>query len=531
MSDIRQAASRLVADGIGPGDRVALMSKTRYEWTILDYAVWWVGAVSVPLYPNSSAEYVSWVISDAECSTFFVESAANSAFAEQIVQSLDRPISIRLLNEITNIPSASEPTISDTELEDRRSAVTGADLATIIYTSGTTGSPKGCMLTHDNFKAELDGALQQLSDLFDREEATTLLFLPLAHVFARVVQVGAIRTGVVLGHCRDIADLSIDLEEFQPTFILAVPRVLEKIFNAMSAAAYARGKGTQFDRSTRTAIAYSKAKDRGRVPVGLRARHAAYDKTIYEKVRQALGSKAEYVISGGAPLGNRLGHYFRGIGVTVLEGYGLTESTAALTVNSPGDQRVGTVGKPLPNTEVQLAAGGELMFRGPQIFSGYWNAEPESQQVLSDDGWLATGDIGDIDEDGFIRILGRAQEVLVTAGGKNVSPALLEEQVRSHPWISQCLVVGDQKPFVVALVTLDKSTCELDADHPDVLEAVQTAVDEANSQVSKAEAIRRFVVVDKEWSEENGYLTPSFKLRRQAIITDWHNVIESLYIK
>jgi long-chain acyl-CoA synthetase len=421
--------------------------------------------------------------------------------------------------------------ISDAALEARRAAVTQSDFATLIYTSGTTGRPKGCELTHANFRAELQGAMTQLPELFARPDAATLLFLPLAHVFARIIQVGAIRWGAVLGHTADIADLVGHLGTFQPTFVLAVPRVFEKVFNSASTKAYAEGKGKIFDAAVRTAIAYSRATEDGKPSLALRSKHAVYNKLVYGKLRAALGDKAEYAISGGAPLGDRLGHFYRGIGFNVLEGYGLTETTAALTANTVAQQRIGTVGVPFPGVEVRVADDGELQFRGPQVFQGYWNFEAATADVLDADGWFSTGDLGEITEDGFVKITGRKKEIIVTAGGKNVSPAILEDRVRAHPLVSQCLVVGEGKPFIAALVTVDPEAWEGKLDDPELLEQIQSAIDDANTQVSRAEAIRKFVVVKDDWTEDNGYLTPSFKVKRHMVLRDSHDIIESLYVR
>ncbi|HWV27527.1 MAG TPA: AMP-dependent synthetase/ligase, partial [Aeromicrobium sp.] len=360
---------------------------------------------------------------------------------------------------------------------------------------------------------------------------STLLFLPLAHVFARIIQVGAIRSGAKLGHTADVKDLVEHLGQFQPTFVLAVPRVFEKVFNTASTRAYADGKGKIFDQAVSTAIAYSRALDEGRPGLVLRLRHALFDRLVFGKLRGALGGQAEWAISGGAPLGDRLAHFYRGIGVTVLEGYGLTETTAALCVNTPSEQRIGTVGRPFPGTEVRRGSDGELWFRGPQVFDGYWNNPEATAAAIDADGWFATGDLGDVDADGFVRITGRKKEILVTAGGKNVAPAALEDRMRAHPYISQALVVGDGKPFIAALVTIDPEGWTGALDDPELTAAVQSAVDEANSQVSQAESIRKFVILPEDWTEENGYLTPSFKVKRNAIMRDFHDVVEGLYAR
>ncbi len=431
--------------------------------------------------------------------------------------------------------------ISDDELEARRTTATPLDLATIIYTSGTTGRPKGCMLTHGNFMTELGVAVEELDELF-APGASTLLFLPLAHVFARIIQVGAIKQRVRLGHSADVKNLVRDLGQFQPTFVLAVPRVFEKIFNTASQNATADGRGRIFDRSAEVAMAWSRGQEKGKVSLAVRAQHAAFSRLVYARLRAALGGRCVYAVSGGAPLGERLGHFYRGIGLTVLEGYGLTETTAALTVNTPAATKVGTVGRPLPGTTVRVADDGELLFRGGQVFAGYWHNESATAEVLERDGWFHTGDIGEIDDEGFVRITGRKKEILVTAGGKNVAPAVLEDRLRAHHLVDQCLVVGDGRPFIAALVTLDadavgawarshgKSTdLAVLVDDPDLRSEIDGAVAEANKAVSKAESIRKYVVLSEQWTEEGGQLTPSLKLKRDIVMREHRDEVADLY--
>ncbi len=534
--EVTALAKGLIASGVGPGDRVALLSKTRYEWTLFDYAIWWAGAVTVPVYESSSVEQISWILADSGAVAAVVESEEHAARVSEAsreapdlgpVFTIDEPID----GGAVTVISTRGAEVADDALEGRRKTLGPDSLATLIYTSGTTGRPKGCRLTHGNFRGEISGALERLPEVFGREDASTLLFLPLAHVFARIIQVGAIRAGATLGHTADVKDLVTHLGEFEPTFVLAVPRVFEKVFNTASSKAYADGRGKIFDRAVQTAISYSKAQDSGRPGPVLRARHAVFNRLVYGKLRDALGGHTEWAISGGAPLGERLAHFYRGIGVPVLEGYGLTETTAALCVNTPEHQRVGTVGQLFPDTEVDVASDGELRFRGPQVFTGYWNNPDATAEVLDDDGWFATGDLGDVDEDGFIRITGRKKEILVTAGGKNVAPAVLEDRVRAHPYVSQCLVVGDGKPFVAALVTIDTEAWTGSLDDPALETAVQEAVDDANSQVSQAESIRKFVILPDDWTEQNGYLTPSFKVKRNAVLRDFHDTVEALFVR
>lgn len=529
-AEVTSVAKGLVASGVRPGDRVALLSRTRYEWTVLDYAIWWAGAVTVPVYETSSASQIAWILSDSGAVAAVVETAQHLGRVDEARDDAPALRHVWTIDEdaLADLSSAGAA-VSDDDLERARAGVTSDSDATLIYTSGTTGRPKGCRLTHGNFRAELGGALERLPELFGKEGASTLLFLPLAHVFARIIQVGAIRSGARLGHTADVKTLVADLGGYQPTFVLAVPRVFEKVFNSASTSAYADGKGKIFDRAVATAISYSKAQDGKRIGPVLRARHALFDRLVYGRLRDALGGHAEWAISGGAPLGDRLAHFYRGIGVTVLEGYGLTETTAALCVNTPDDQRIGTVGKPFPDTEVRVGDDGELWFRGPQVFAGYWGDDDATAAALDADGWFGTGDLGDVDDDGYVRVTGRKKEIIVTAGGKNVAPAVLEDRVRAHPYVSQCLVVGDGKPFIAALVTIDREGWTGKLDDPELATEVQKAVDDANSLVSQAESIRKFVILEDDWTEDNGYLTPSFKVKRTAVLRDLHDTVEALF--
>lgn len=530
--EVVDLAKGLMAAGVSPGDRVILLSKTRYEWTVADYAIWWIAAVTVPVYETSSPAQIAWILQDSGAVAAIVETELHRKSIEEARVTAPNlrdvwSFEADAVHEITALGAG----VSDADLEARRSTISSDTLATLIYTSGTTGRPKGCQLTHGNFRAELGVAIDLMPELFGSERASTLLFLPLAHVFARIIQVGAIRSGAKLGHTANIKDLVTHLGELQPTFVLAVPRVFEKVFNTASTKAYADGKGKIFDRAAQTAIAFSRAQDTGGPGLMLRARHAAFDKVVYGKIRDALGGHVEWAMSGGAPLGDRLAHFYRGIGVTVLEGYGLTETTAALCANTPTSQRIGTVGRTFPGTEVRVGSDGELSFRGPQVFAGYWNNPAATASALDANGWFATGDLGEVDADGFVRITGRKKEIIVTAGGKNVAPAQLEDHVRAHQYVSQCLVVGDGKPFVAALVTIDIEAWPGHLDDPTLRIEVQKAVDGANSQVSQAEAIRKFVIVPNDWTEQNGYLTPSFKVKRNAVLRDLHDTVEALFAR
>jgi long-chain acyl-CoA synthetase len=545
LAQVGAMAKGLMAAGIEPGDRVAVLSKTRYEWTLTDYAIWFAGAVTVPIYETSSAEQIGWILADSQARAVVAEGPEHLARISEVRGELTELIHVWSIEDnAVGVLSRLGADISDEDLEKRRTTATPLDLATLIYTSGTTGRPKGCMLTHGNFMFELGVTIHELEMLFDAEEASTLLFLPLAHVFARIIQVGCIKARVRLGHSADIKNLVSDLGEFQPTFVLAVPRVFEKVFNTASQRAVADGKGKFFNRAAETAIAWSRAQDEGRVPLRVAAQHALFSRLVYGKLRAALGGRCEYAVSGGAPLGDRLGHFYRGIGLTILEGYGLTETTAALTVNQPDAQKIGTVGRPIPGTSVRIADDGELLFQGGQVFAGYWGNEEATREALDPQGWLHTGDVGEVDEEGFVRITGRKKEILVTAGGKNVAPAVLEDRLRAHALISQCMVVGDGQPFIAALVTIDpdsfpawaeahgkKGSVEDLVDDPELRAEVEQAVDDANKAVSKAEAIRRFTILPEDWTEEGGQLTPSLKLKRNVVMREFREEIAALYVR
>jgi long-chain acyl-CoA synthetase len=543
LAEVRGVAKGLVAAGVQAGDRVGLISKTRYEWALVDYAIWFAGAVTVPIYETSSADQIEWILGDSGAVAVVAEGPAHTARIAERRPALSELHHVwSLTDNAVEVLRRLGEDIGDDELESRRTKATPLDLATVIYTSGTTGRPKGCELTHGAFMFELGVAVPELHDLFEAEDASTLLFLPLAHVFARIIQIGAVKARVRLGHSADVKRLLPDLADFQPTFLLAVPRVFEKVFNTASQRATSEGRGGIFDRAAETAIAYSRAVDRGKVPVALRARHAVFSRLVYAKVRSALGGKCRYAVSGGAPLGDRLGHFYRGIGLTVLEGYGLTETTAAVTVNRPDAVKIGTVGQPLPGTEVRVAEDGELLFRGGQVFAGYWRNEEATTAVLERDGWFHTGDVGEIDEEGFVRITGRMKEILVTAGGKNVAPSVLEDRVRAHALVSQCLVVGDGRPFIAALVTIDAEAfpgwaaahgksgdIAAYVDDPDLRDEIQRAVDDANAAVSRAESIRKFVILPDDWTEEAGQLTPSLKLKRNVVVREHKDEIATLF--
>jgi long-chain acyl-CoA synthetase len=549
LAEVRDVAKGLLAAGVEPGDRVALISRTRYEWTLIDYAIWFAGAVSVPVYETSSAEQVGHILRDSGARAVVAEGPSHLTRIAEVRADLEELRHVWSIDDnAIRVLTRLGADIPDADLEARRTTATPLDLATIIYTSGTTGRPKGCMLTHGSFLTELGVAVPELDELFAGDDAATLLFLPLAHVFARVIQVGSVKARVRLGHSADVRNLVRDLGQFRPTFVLAVPRVFEKVFNTAAQNATAEGRGRIFERAAEVAIAWSRGLDsgRGRASVAVRAQHAAFSRLVYGRLRTAFGGRCAYAVSGGAPLGERLGHFYRGIGMTVLEGYGLTETTGALTANTPGAVKIGTVGRPLPGTSVRVADDGELLFLGGQVFAGYWpgdsNAEAATADVLERDGWFHTGDVGEIDDEGFVRITGRKKEILVTAGGKNVAPAVLEDGLRAHPLVSQCMVVGDGRPFIAALVTLDEDSLTTWAtargkspnvatlvDDPDLRAELDEAVEDANKAVSQAESIRRYAVLSTDWTEEGGQLTPSLKLKRDVVLREHRDDVADLY--
>jgi long-chain acyl-CoA synthetase len=542
-ADVRAVAKGLVSEGIAPGDRVAIMARTRYEWTLLDFAVWTAGGVVVPIYETSSADQVRWILEDSGARAAVVETSAHETTVGEAQTGLLSPVRVWQIDAgaVDQLRTAGA-SVSDDQLEATRTAVDRSSVATIIYTSGTTGRPKGCELTHGNFLSLSENAVERLSSVVKADGAATLLFLPLAHVFARFIEVLCVDAGVRMGHSADIKGVLGDFATFQPTFFLAVPRVFEKIFNSAEARATADGRGRIFAAATAAAIAYSEALDTGKLPLALRARHAVFSRLVFSRLRAAMGGKVQYAVSGGAPLGTRLGHYFRGIGVTILEGYGLTETTAPATVNVPERAKIGTVGPPLPGVSLRIADDGEILVKGINVFARYHN-NPEATAEVIRDGWFHTGDLGELDADGYLRITGRMKEILVTAAGKNVAPAVLEDRLRAHPIVSQCIVVGDQKPFVGALITLDSEMLPMWArangvqgvtmasatSDERIIAELQRAVDDANQAVSRAESIRKWAVLETDFTEESGHLTPSLKLKRNLVMRDFAAEVEDLY--
>jgi long-chain acyl-CoA synthetase len=542
--EIRATAKGLVAAGIAIGDRVAIMARTRYEWTILDFAIWYAGGCVVPIYETSSAEQVDWILNDSASVGLIVETPTHKELVNSVLPSHTKHVWVMTDDVLSTLRKAGAQ-ISDDEIDRRRNALVPDTLATLIYTSGTTGRPKGVQLTHGNFLAECGNVVEGASDLFLKPGGSTLLFLPVAHVFGRMVEIGAIHAGLHLAHCSDpVGRLQPDLASFKPTFVLAVPRIFEKIYNGAEAKADAAGKGKIFRKAAEVAIAYSEAKDkRGFNPL-LTLKHGLFDKLVYSKIRTAVGGKVEAAISGGAPLGARLGHFYRGAGITILEGYGLTETTAGATLNLTKNIRVGSVGRPVPGTTIKIADDGEVLIKGDIVMRGYWQNDGANQEVF-DGPWFKSGDLGRLDDEGFLYITGRKKEIIVTAGGKNVAPAVLEDRLRAHPLVSQCMVVGDNQPFIATLITIDqdmlkgwiaankKSGATIDTliNDPDLIAVIQTAVDEANKAVSKAESIRKFTILAQDFTIAGGELTAKLSLKRHVISQKYASEITALFTK
>ena len=547
-AEVAALAQGLMAAGIGAGDRVALISRTRYEWSVIDYACWAAGAVSVPVYQTSSAEQVEWVLADSSACAIFAETSAHQEIIGTIRDRLPGLAHVWMISELDTLASGGTQ-VSAEQLEQRRTGRTAADLATIVYTSGTTGRPKGCQITHGNLLADVRNSIAAMPEIFQAPGCSTLLFLPLAHVFGRITEVGYLDAGLVLGHWPDIDTLAEGLSELRPPFLLAVPRVFEKAYESAQRQSSASAATARiFAAADETAVAWSKARDsaaagRG-VGLTLRLRHAVFDRLVYSRLRAAVGGRLHYAMSGGAPLGERLGHFFRGAGITVLEGYGMTEATGAATSNTPRRNKIGTVGQPLPGVTVRIADDGEIYLKGQSVFPGYWHNDAATREALDFDGWLRTGDTGVLDDEGFLQVTGRKKELIITAGGMHVPPAVLEDRIRANPLVSQAVVVGEGRPYVTCLVTLDpealklwkkqrgRPTCASPGDlanDPELIADIQLAVDEANKLVSQAQSIRKFRILPADFTEAAGELTPSLKVRRDVVAKDFAADIEALY--
>ena len=530
--------------GVAPGDRIGFMCKTRYEWTLVDFAAWFAGAILVPVYETSAPAQIQYTLDNSGATWLIVETAEHFTRFDEVRSELPAIKEVWKvdLGDLSKL-AKSGTSISDEDVEKRRSAAVGSDIATLIYTSGSTGMPKGCVLTHSNFVELVRNAQVAMSDVV-HTGASTLLFITTAHIFARYISVLAVSGGVKIGHQADTKQLLPSLGSFKPTFLLAVPRVFEKVYNSAEQKAESGGKGAIFRKAAETAVAYSKALDAGHVPLGLKLQFALFDRLVLSKLKAAMGGRVEYAVSGSAPLSTRLGHFYRSMGIRILEGYGLTETTAPATINLTDKFKIGTVGPALPGVGIRIDEDGEVQVKGINVFDGYWKNKEATKETFTKDGWFRTGDLGVIDDDGYLSIIGRKKEIIVTAGGKNVAPAQLEDPIRANPIISQVVVAGDQKPFVSALITLDGEMLptwlanngveeELSlsdaARHPVVLAEVQRAIDAANERVSRAESIRKFHILPVELTEATGHLTPKMSIKRQVILTDFRAEIEALY--
>jgi long-chain acyl-CoA synthetase len=538
-------AKGFVAAGVQPGDKIGFIARTTYEWTLVDFALFYAGAVMVPVYETSSASQIRWILSDSGAVGCIAELTDHS---ERLAEARDELPLVRTVWEMHAGALAAlveqGADVPDDEIERRRTIANGADIATLIYTSGSTGRPKGCVLTHSNFVELARNSATSLDEVVSVEGASTLLFITTAHVFARFISILDVHAGVKTGHQPDTRQLLPALGSFKPTFLLAVPRVFEKVYNSAEQKAESGGKGRIFRSAAKTAIDHSRLlQDGKKIPFGMRLRFALFDRLVYSTLRAAMGGRVVYAISGSAPLGERLGHFFDSLGITVLEGYGLTETTAPATVNTPTKSKIGTVGPVLPGVGIRLADDGEIEVRGINVFKEYWR-NPEATADAFDGDWFKTGDVGSFDTEGYLTITGRKKEIIVTAGGKNVAPAALEDPIRANPIVGQVVVVGDQKPFISALVTLDTemlptwlennglaADMSLDdaAQHPEVRAEVQRAIDGANTSVSRAESIRKFTILPTEWTEGSGHLTPKMSIKRNVILADFAGDIEEIY--
>ena len=543
LDQVRALAKGLVASGIEPGDKIGLMCKTRYEWTLIDFATWFAGAVLVPVYETAAPAQVLWNLTDSGAIAMITETPDHFARFDEVHADVPAVRNVWQidLGDLDKLVAAGSQ-VPDEEIERRRNLARGADIATLIYTSGTTGRPKGCILTHSNFVELCRNAEKAIPEVVNTG-SSTLLFITTAHIFARFISVLCIQGGVKVGHQPDTKQLLPSMGSFKPTFLLAVPRVFEKVYNSSEQKAEAGGKGKIFRHAADVAIAHSKALDAGKVPLGLKLQFALFDRLVLSKIRAALGGRVKYAVSGSAPLGLRLGHFYRSLGLTILEGYGLTETTAPVSVNLPSNFKIGKVGPPLPGVSVRIADDGEIQVKGICVFDGYWKNEAATAEVFND-GWFKTGDIGQFDEDGYLEITGRKKEIIVTAGGKNVSPAALEDPIRANPIIGQVIVVGDKKPFIAALITLDDEmlpvwlnnhgeaadqTLAEASVNPRVIAEVQRAVDAANATVSRAESIRKFQILGTDLTEASGHLTPKLTIKRDFVLQDFADVIEGMY--
>lgn len=543
LSQVMALAKGLIASGFAPGDRIGLMSRVRYEWPLIDFAIWFAGLVTVPIYETSSASQIAWNMRDSGAKALFVENDEMLESAKEAQRGCPELVTLWSINhgDIERLALKGR-TVSSKTLEDRRAKADLTSLATIIYTSGTTGNPRGCQVTHGNFSVTARNGAAAMSAVLDT--GSTLMFATMAHVLARFVVIACICGGTKVGFQPDTSKLVATMKTFKPGFLLAVPRVFEKVYNSSVQSADEQHKGRIVRRAANVAVAYSKSLDRGKVPLKIKLLHKLYDALVYRKVRDAMGGQVKYAISGSAPLGSFLGHFYRGIGIQVLEGYGLTESTAPATVNTTTRAKIGTVGYPFPGTSIRTDDQGHIEIKGPHVFAGYWQEPEATAAAFTEDGWLKTGDLGILDEDGYLTITGREKDILVTAGGKNVAPAVLEDPIRANPLVAQVIAAGDQRPFVSALVTLDYEmmpawlethgqdrniTHAEMVENPVVVSEIRRAIARSNKKVSRAESIRKFVIMDEEFHEGTKYLTPSLKIKRHIVLADFADVLDKLY--
>ncbi|MGN6501948.1 MAG: AMP-dependent synthetase/ligase [Pseudolysinimonas sp.] len=542
-SQVVALAKGMIAAGIQPGEKIGFMCKTRYEWTLIDFATWFAGAVLVPIYETSAPSQIQYILEDSGATAIIVETPEHFTRFDEIAGDVPQVTKVWQLGtgDIDKL-AAGGTGVGDDDLEKRRSAAVGSDLATLIYTSGSTGVPKGCILTHSNFVELARNAAVAMADVV-APGSSTLLFITTAHVFARFISILGVEAGVKVGHQADTKQLLPALGSFKPTFLLAVPRVFEKVYNSAEQKAEAGGKGKIFRRAADVAVAHSQALDAGKVPFGLAVQFALFDRLVLSKLKAAMGGRVRYAVSGSAPLSTRLGHFFRSMNVMILEGYGLTETTAPATVNLTTRFKIGTTGPALPGVGVKIADDGEIWVKGIDVFQGYWNKPKETAEAFEGE-WFKTGDIGELDDEGYLKITGRKKELIATAGGKKVAPAVLEDPIRANPLVGQVVVVGEGKPFIAALVTLDPEMLPVwlnnngeagdmsladAAKNPKVLAEIQRAIDAANAHVSRAESIRKFVVLPTEFTEASGHLTPKMSIKRGPILTDFADVIEGMY--
>ena len=537
-------AKGLIGLGVNKGDSVAIVSRTRWEWTALDMAIMSIGALTVPVYETNSASQVSWIFNDSKVTLAIAEDDGQRDKIESVRDEVPtlRNVFVIEAGGLNAIKTYGE-SVTDAEFWEYKEASHGDDRATIVYTSGSTGTPKGVELTHRNFAFLVLSALQYMPRAGAWPNRRLLLFLPLSHVFARFLEFFSFGGTISLALSSNMKTMVKDFETFGPTLLLAVPRVYEKVYNAASQRAGTGFAGKMFMRAAENAREWSKAEQKGeQLPITGRIAHAFYEQVVYKKIRTIFGPNADFAITGGAPMDSELSHFFNGIGMPVLEGYGMTETCGPVCVSLPEDNRIGTIGMPMCGITAGIAEDGELVVKGPLVCRGYHNnPEVTTQQIT--DGWLHTGDLGDISEDGFISITGRKKDLIITAGGKNVSPGLLEASVMTSPVVNQCLVIGDKKPFVAALVTLDLADANkwLESQgakpEPDLASLaknaivhaeVERAVNAANEGVSRAESIRKFEILPDEFTEANGMLTPSLKTRRAQIVEHYRELIDNV---